>query len=372
MKVLVIVGRYPDPDGHLAQHFIHVRNVAYQKSGIDVTVLCFTAKENYVYDGISVITLNEFKKRRNIERYDVAVLHQPNLRYHFRFVLRYGHLFNKYIWFFHGQEVLRINKAYAKPYDYMMPSPIKRLAQDIYDSIKLSIWRRYYKNVVQKSHFVFVSNWMLDEFLKSTKIPFEVIEDSYSVTYNCIGESFETAIYDYKTNKKYDFVTIRNILDGSKYCIDFVNGLAKANPEMSFLVIGKGKIFEHYTKAENLTWMDTTLKHQQIVEVLQTARCALMPTRTDAQGLMMCEMASIGMPLITSDIPVCHEVFDDFDNVSFISNDDFNIDLNAVCVELEARMPYKKNEKYFNNNTCAKEIKLIRQIVSGGCSSKQI
>ena len=31
-----------------------------------------------------------------------------------------------------------------------------------------------------------------------------------------------------------------------------------------------------------------------------------MPTRTDAQGLMMCEMAAFGIPLITSNIPVCH------------------------------------------------------------------
>ena len=127
-------------------------------------------------------------------------------------------------------------------------------------------------------------------------------------------------------------------------------------------MIGKGKFFEHYTKADNLTWINTTLNHDDIIRTLQTARCALMPTRTDAQGLMMCEMASIGMPVITSDIPVCHEVFDDFENVALIPNDDLTVDLNGICKRLEEKLPYKKNEKYYNKNTSAKEIELIKKI----------
>ena len=34
-----------------------------------------------------------------------------------------------------------------------------------------------------------------------------------------------------------------------------------------------------------------------------------MPTRADAQGVMACEMATFGIPLITSNIDVCKEVF---------------------------------------------------------------
>ena len=47
---------------------------------------------------------------------------------------------------------------------------------------------------------------------------------------------------------------------------------------------------------------------KKMIAILNSAKCALMPTRTDAQGVMMCEMVAFGMPLITSDIPVCHEV----------------------------------------------------------------
>ena len=217
-------------------------------------------------------------------------------------------------------------------------------------------------SVKDKSTFVFVSHWMLDEFLKWTRIPFDAISKKCEITYNCIGKAFEDAVYDSDIQKEYDFITIRSYMDGSKYCIDLVNQLAFANPAMKFLVVGKGEFFDHYEKAPNLTWMNQTMNHQEILQAIQTARCALMPTRTDAQGLMMCEMASTGMPLITSDIPVCHEVFDEFDNVALINNDLKDVDLRGVLDELSKNMPYSKNPKYFNAKTSQFEIDLMNRI----------
>ena len=168
--------------------------------------------------------------------------------------------------------------------------------------------------------------------------------------------------YNHATDKVYDFITIRGYLDGSKYCIDLVNDLAKANPKYSFLVIGKGEFFSHYEKAENLQWVDEHLNHEEIVEYLNRSRCALMPTRTDAQGLMMCEMATFGIPVITSDIPVCHEVLDDFENVAFIDNENQNADLSQIIEKLTDKVPYPKNNKYFAANTVQKEVDLINEL----------
>ena len=67
-----------------------------------------------------------------------------------------------------------------------------------------------------------------------------------------------------------------------------------------------------------------------------------MPTRTDAQGLMMCEMATYGMPVITTDIPVCHEVLDSFENVSMFDINDTNVQLEPILAQLESGEPYKK------------------------------
>ena len=360
-KLLVAVADYPDLNGNANLMYVHSRNREYVKSGISVTVLNFRAKSEYQIDGIPVVPLEVYKA--NNEDYDMLVCHAANLRNHYRFLRRYENRFPKIIFFFHGHEVLHINKTYSKPYPYMRKGVVKYCAQNMYDSFKLCTWRRYFTAIAYKSHFVFVSKWMLDEFLRSTKIDHKVIEDKCTITYNCIGKEFETAVYDHASHKQYDFVTIRGNLDGSKYCVDIVNDLAKANPNFIFLLVGKGRFFEHYPKAENIVWRNTHLNHAQIVEVLQTSRCALMPTRTDAQGVMMCEMASIGMPVITSDIPVCHEVFDEFENVAMIDNSNITLNLSSILEKLENGLPYPKNEKYYNRNTSVKEIDMIKTMM---------
>lgn len=361
LKILVAVEDYVNLQNTVAHKFVHVRNIYYKDHGIDVTVLNFRANENYQIDGIKVITLRNYENKR--EKYNILICHQANLKHHYLFLRKHKDEFEKLIFFFHGHEVLYINKVYAEPYEYMKKSYLKNCLQNIYDNIKLRIWKGFYSSVSEKSKFVFVSKWMLDEFLKWVKIPYSVIEKNTTITYNCIGKDFENSIFDINKHKNFDFITIRSNLDGSKYCIDVVNKLAVENPECKFLVIGKGDFFKYYSKAKNITWLNTTLNHKEIIRFLNESRCALMPTRTDAQGLMMCEMASIGMPLITSDIPVCHEVFSDFENVKLIKNNN-NYNLKAMLNNLEKGLPYKKNNKYFNCNTSAIELNLILNTIN--------
>ena len=82
-----------------------------------------------------------------------------------------------------------------------------------------------------------------------------------------------------------------------------------------------------------------------------------MPTRADAQGVMMCEMVSYGIPLITSDIPVCHMVLDNVKNVYFIDNDNSNISLNEITKIKKEGIDAK--EKFSKKNTIEREIDTI-------------
>lgn len=363
MKVLVLVEDYPSKKSQ-ALMYVHVRNQYYKKKGIQVTVLNFRTKENYTIDGVNVITLNEYKT--NLKKYKdyILIAHAPNIKHHYVFFKKYEKNFKNIMLFFHGHEVLKINKVYSKPYKYVKQNAIKKIIQDIYDDIKLYIWRKYYTKIAYKSYFTFVSSWMYNEFLKWTKIKPEVIENRYSITYNGIGKEFENTCYDESKEKRYDFITIRANLDGSKYSIDIVNELAKINPQNTFLVVGKGKFFEYNEKAENLEWMDKVLDHTEIIELLNKSKCALMPTRTDAQGLMMCEMATFGIPLITSDIPVCHEIFDTFKNVALINNENIK-ENNLQKLYEKIKGKKEKNRKYFYENTCNKEIEIFKNILGG-------
>ena len=82
-----------------------------------------------------------------------------------------------------------------------------------------------------------------------------------------------------------------------------------------------------------------------------------MPTRTDAQGLMMCEMAAFGIPVITSDITVCHEVFDGFCNAYYISNDSVNASLADFLFKESKSI---KDERFYKANTISFELEVIK------------
>lgn len=357
IKVLVAAADYPDNNGKVTLMYIHTRNLYYVTHNIDVTVLNFRTNEDYVKDGINVISVEKYKAHRR--QYDILILHAANIRNHYLFLKKYEKDFKKLIFFYHGHEVLRCNSVYSKPYPYVRTSKTKEIFQDIYDTFKLCVWRNYLPKVVCKSYFIFVSHWMKEEFHKWTGISETTIADHYSITYNSIGEEFEKKTFNDCGAKEFDFCTIRSNLDGSKYSIDIINRVAKGTPDKKFVVVGKGEFFNHYEKAPNITWLNQTLDHDEIVELLQKSRFALMPTRTDAQGLMMCEMAAFGIPLITSDIPVCHEVFGDFENVYYIDNNKTNSlndfsDINSKSI---------KHKRYYKKNTVQKEIEMINLLM---------
>ena len=359
MKILVLCTDYPNQDNRASLHYIHVRNKYYLEKGIDVIVLNFFSNKDYEFEGIKVISLESYKNRYKDEEYDILLSHAPNLRNHYLFMKKYEEKFNRIIFFFHGHEVLKTSKVYPKPYFYIKKDGIiKRIIQDAYDEIKLTTWRHYLKKLSYKSEFIFVSEWMKNEFLKWTRIEKNIIEHRSHIIYNGIHSEYEINSYNSSSKKIYDFITIRAYLDGSKYCVDLLCDIAKRNPKRKFLLVGKGKYFNYNTKPDNLDWIDGHLRHSEIIDLLNKSKCALMLTRTDAQGLMMCEMASFGIPLITSNISVCKEVLNDFNNVIYVDNDYIeqvdSIDINSFSTQIS-----KKNEMFFKNNTCQKEVKLF-------------
>lgn len=355
MKVLVLATDYPDNNGHVTLMYIHSRNVYYKTHGIDVTVLNFSADAKYDIDGIKVISLSDYEKSE--ETYPVLICHAANLRNHYRFLKKYGDRFQKYIFFFHGHEVLKVRETYSTPYPYMKTRSITdSFLQDIYDDYKLSVWRHYYPRVKEKSIFIFVSGWMKTKFEHYVRL--NAGEFEHYIIPNNVGKIFEEQSYDPSKTKKYDFVTIRSNLDGSKYCIDVVNKLAKEYPDLSFCVVGKGAFFEHNSKPGNITWLNKGLSHEEIPNVLNSARCALMPTRLDAQGVMMCEMATFGIPVITSDIDICQELTQMFKNmIMFNINEKCN--LHDKLKDAEKMYLIEKNDLLFSANTVGKEVSII-------------
>lgn len=363
LNILVLATDYTVPNKKVASHFIHVRNKQYAKFGIKVDVVSFAAKYDYKLDGINVYTYNTYKNNLINKNYDILLSHAPNLRNHYRFLIKYGNNFNKIIFYFHGHEVLKESEVYPRPYKYVKKKFfLYFLFRNFYDKFKLWVWRGYFQKVINKSQFIFVSKWMYNMFIKFVRIDLMEIKERCHIIYNCIGEEFENNSYNKSCAKDYDFITIRNILDKSKYCIDIVNIIAENNPQYKFCVVGKGEFYKYNKKPDNLEWIDKNLTHNEIIDFLNRSKCALLPTRADAQGVMACEMATFGIPLITSDIEICKEIFEGFENVAFINNDEKCINIGNIfnkLIHIEVKV---KNDKYFSKNTIGKEIEIFKRL----------
>lgn len=356
IEILVACTDYPKKNNNALQ-FVHVRNKAYVDAGIKVTVLNFSAKDSYIHEGIKVKTVKDIDD--NITKYENAILllHAPNLRQHYRFLLRHHSIFKKRIYFFHGHEIVEIQKAYPKPYFYKKRNIIKKLIQSVYDKLKLSIWRNYFKNIDKDSPLIFVSKSLMKEFCNNMGFDESQIRDRSNVIYNCIGTVFEKTKYDIDKLKKYDYITIRSDIDNSVYCIDTIVCRAELNPDKQFLIIGKGDFFEYNKMPANITLINQVMTQDKLINYINESKVALMPTRRDSQGVMSCELASFGIPLITSNIAVCKEIFAGFDNVLLCDDA-------VLCRGNLEKHIYSKNynEKYYNKNTIQKEIQLIKKI----------
>lgn len=355
MNVLVLVADYPNNCGNKSLMYVHVRNKYYQKNGINVTVLNFKTKEQYSFEGVSVISFNEYKKRIKYFEGNILICHAPNLKNHYLFMKKYLDLFNHVIFFFHGHEVLDINKEYPKPYSFNRKNECLRVVvQKLYDSFKLFIWHNYFKKIENKSDLVFVSNTLFSKFKKYCHL--KDIKNWHIIN-NAVGECFELNNYR-PVKEQYDYITIRSNLDSPTYCVDILCKVCEKLPNSKFLLIGKGKYFKYNEKPSNLKLVDTLLLHEELMDYINSSKKALMLTRNDTQGVMSCELCTYGIPLITSNIPVCKEIFANFNNVILIDNNDLDVDK----IENFENLSSTKNETYFSKNTMVKEVELIRNI----------
>lgn len=365
MKVLVLTAFYPVPNGTHERMFVHVRNQYYVQQGIEVTVLNFDADRDYEIDGIKVISLRTYEVKNDSVKYNILISHSANLRNHYKFIKKYEKRFKHFVFFFHGHEVMYMNRDYPRPYSYLdKGKKYKSAFQNVYDFIKIFVWKQYYKKLAEKSEFIFVSNWLWKQYQINANITEADLRNKCHIINNSIGAIFEQETYNWQSKKVYDFITIRSNLDGSAYCIDVVVELAKQNPNRKFLVIGNGKYFDYNRKPDNIDLINKTMKHKELLWYLELSKCAVMLTKHDTQGVMTCELAAYGIPVITSDIEVCHEIFGHISNVKLIGNDVGKIDLSTVLAELAKGVPYPKDKAYFADNTIAKEIELYRTIVN--------
>lgn len=359
MRVLVLVQSYPSENNKYAMNYVHTRNLEYIKDGVNVDVLSFSANKSYEYEGINVYTKEEYVQKKLNQTIDLAISHAPNLRNHIRFLRQHDSMIKNILMFIHGHEVMKMSMYYPRPYSFVKSSTAKQKVRDLYDVYKLKILKHFISKNFAKSKlkFIFVSNWMKEVFLENIPIDPVILDKNSFVIPNSMNTVFLENSYSQKEIKA-DFVTIRP-LDNSKYAIDVVVELARKHPELSFHIYGKGNFFEYNDKPANVEVFQEFFSPNALADLFDHYRCALLPTRLDAQGVMMCEAATYGIPLVTSDLPICLEMLDSFENVFFFNNNELNIDLNEALNNIKLQQEIKK-EKFSSLKTVQKEIDVIK------------
>ncbi|TYS76411.1 glycosyltransferase family 4 protein [Rossellomorea aquimaris] len=347
---------YPSSNNKYAMSYVHSRNLIYKKH-FNVSVLSFKSKVNYSYEGINVMSLNGFERSK--KNYNILISHAPNIKNHVKFIYKYSKLFRKIIFVIHGHEVLPLNNYYPRNYKYNR-SYSKKIIRTIYDKYKIRTLSNLFNKLFEqnKVKFFFVSSWMKEHFLKNIETSLDKVDNNSEIIFNAANEAFINNKYEFDEDSYLaDYISIRP-LDQPKYGIDLIVKFAESHPDNTFHIYGEGSYFDYHTIPNNVKLIKKFIEQKDIPSLLNKYKCALMPTRLDSQGVMVCEIATYGMPCITSDIPICREMLNEFPNVKFIRNSEFGINNNFN--ELELKNIKNLPNKFHNNKTVDIEIEKIK------------
>ncbi len=322
MKLLIITETYPDTSHKYEQTYVHTRLLSYKRKGIEVEVISFKCRKHYCYEGISVNPPKLFKKLLKLNNFEAIICHAPNFRNHIRVLLINYFRLPYIIFVFHGHEILINNHYYPSPFDFQktISSKIKGYFSFIYDHIKCFLLQKLIAIFGgKKLSLIFVSKYLKDLFIQNVKLSQDIISSFSAVIHNGLNEPFISENYNFSSPKTADFITIRPY-DKSVYAIDIVLEIAKQNPEYNFHIYGKGNYFIHNTIPLNVKVFPHYFTPLELSKKLNNYKAALMPSYHDSQGVMACEMAAFGIPLIISKIPATKEMFKAVKNIFYLNN----------------------------------------------------
>lgn len=318
MKICVVCQKYPSDTSPEVMAFVHARNLFYREAGHTVHVLNFSAPAAYTYAGIEV---RDAANLDDVASYDVFVFHSPNLRRHVPFLLKHRRAIRGRVFIAHGHEFISWNARAGQPYDFLMTTRMRLrfVAVKLYDRVKIAFWSRYLRRAAGTGlQLIFVSRWLRGDAEDSLGLRLDDVARIHVVN-NPVHPVFLERSFDPAAPKVADFVTIRP-LDERKYAVDVVAEVARRHPQYTFHLFGHGRYFDHHDTPPNLSVFKQQFKQADLPALFDRYRAALLPTRWDSQGVLMCEMATYGMPVWVSDLPVCRDMIGVYPNARFFDN----------------------------------------------------
>lgn len=367
MKICVVCQEYPSAERPDAMAFTHARNLYYLKQGHEVHVLSFGASSGYDWDGLKIRPEADFDDNL-VESFDIFVFHSPNLRNHLRFILRHGSSIRAKVLIAHGHEFIDwCNQSGGFfPFDLTWKRRLKIPLVRAYDWLKIKVWSWYFQKQSGNLSLVFVSDWLRRNAEACMGVNLSQLLN-VSVIANPVHPVFQSANYDPSAPKQAHFVTLRPF-DEPKYAVDVVVEFARRHPQWTVDIYGKGRFFDHNPAPPNVRVIQAKFPQTEMPELFNKYRAALLPTRWDSQGVLMCEMATFGMPLVVSNIEICKLMVGEFENVAFIDNE--APELRSLPAQTLERHSLKQT--FGPEATVARELELFDSVAKEACRDRTV
>lgn len=318
MNIAIMSELYPSKDNIYSASYVHVRVLEYIKCGHTCIVYKLNKNQNirYVFENVIVYQGNEKYLKIHMEKnnFEVIVMHAPNPDEKY-YVMKYFNS-SKVICWMHGLD--SVSGAFTYPYSgNFIFHPIRFLFRLKEDYRKIISWRKFIKE--KNPRIVVVSNWLKKEAssfigvkLKNTiRIPNHIDEDIFKF------KKREGVI------KK--IVCIRPHASG-KYAIDIA---IKAFEDSKYQldIIGVGKLLHRHRELatklnSNINFIEKLFPKEELKKEFDKYDLAIMPTRHDTHGVIVCEMLMSGLPVITSEIGMGNSEYKTRGSV-FLDNKEF-------------------------------------------------
>lgn len=297
MRILIISPSYSE-EKKSAYAFVHARTKIYQKFGNKVKVFV-PSKSTYTYrfEGTNVYKgTNKTYKALLKEFYpDIVAIHSPRYTMSKNPLKMLDETSKQapIIMWIHGVEAL-----ITAFHHYLPPWRVKAKIKNILGgALKITILRFL---IPKASAVVYVSKWM-----KSTAEYYFLFRHPYSFI---IPNPIDTTLFAYTKKDRQNInrgISVRGL--EWKYGTDIAIKAYSNLRGTSLTILGTGSL-ETYMRnlakkcQSNVSFLNTHIEHNKMPELFAKYGYFVAPSRTEAQGVAMCEAIACGLPVIATNV----------------------------------------------------------------------
>jgi len=292
MRLLVVSPCYPSYSGKYVCGFVHARVKAYIKQGLNVKVYVPTnIYERYDYESVNVYKAPYSHLEKILEDFDPDVICIHFLYPKIRKIMKISS--SPIVVWVHGTDVLikSLNNYFPS---LTLRDNVNRMYSLFWDIVRNLRVRLFFRKI---DAVIYVSNWMKNaaERYLLCKHP-----NSYVIPNPVDTDLFKPINMNKDT---YSAISLRSL--GWKYGLDIAIKAYSNFKKSSLTIIGQGPL-EAYLKNlakklnSNVKFITKGYEHGKLPEVFNSYGFFIAPSRTEAQGVSMCEAMASGLPVVAT------------------------------------------------------------------------